>query len=650
MAPRVERKLAAILAADVVGYSRLMGEDEAGTHARLRAHRKEFIEPVIAEHRGRVVKLTGDGALVEFASAVDAVECAVALQKGMAEREADEPEARRLRFRIGINIGDIMLEEGDIYGDGVNIAARLEGLAEPGGICVARTVYNHVRNKLALPFQPMGEHRVKNIAEPVEVWRVVLDGARTAPAVRRPPASSWRAARWATPALAALVALMFAGGVWHFWPGEPTPRGRPAIAVLPFENFGGDEATGRLADGITEDIITDLARFHDLDVIARNSTEVYKGRPVDVRQVGKDLNVGYVLEGSIQRQDDSVRVTGQLIDASTGAHVWSERWDRPADDVFSVQTEVAEKVAAALGGSLTMGQISRAELQRAKRLRPSDLTAYDYFQLGKESKATVSNIDQGIEYLTKAITLDPQLARAYSIRAWLHNFAIMFGADAATGLKQMIADAETAVALDPQDCESVGTLAFARMFQSRWAEAEKQFRSSVEMCPANSHTLVLGAAGLSFMGKAEEGAVFADRALRLDPRMTPANLSGVKDAYYMARRYEDTIDAVMRMPEEHRSRDSWVFLAASYARLGRTEEVADAKAKLLKAFPNASAERMINEDYVYARKEDEEFFIESFRVAGLPVCMTADEIAEIPAAKPLPECQAERAKALAEKS
>jgi TolB-like protein/class 3 adenylate cyclase/tetratricopeptide (TPR) repeat protein len=644
----LERKLAAILAADVVGYSRLVGLDEGGTIARLKALRKEFIEPVVAEYRGRVVKLTGDGALVEFASAVDAVECAVAIQNGVAEREAAEPEDRRIRFRIGINIGDIILEEGDIYGDGVNIAARLEGLAEPGGICIARNVHDQVKAKLAFPFETMGQHRVKNIAEPVEVWRVGLDGAAAVP--RRYRAAAARRTFWLVPALAALLVLVLAGGVWHFWPGAPAPKGRPAIAVLPFDNFGGDEATERLADGVTEDIITDLARFHDLDVIARNSTEIYKDRPVDIRQVGKDLNVGYVLEGSIQRQGERIRVTAQLIDAGTGAHVWSERWDRPADDIFAVQTEAAEKVAAALGGDLTMGQITRAELERAKRLRPNDLTAYDYFQLGKESKATVSNIDQGIEYLTKAVTLDPKLARAYSIRGWLHNFAIMFGADAATGLKQMIADAEKAVALDPQDCESLGTLAFARMFQARWAEAEKQFRSSVEMCPANSHALVLAAAGLAFMGKPEEGAGFADRGLRLDPRMTPANLSGVKDAYYMARRYEDTIDAVLRMPEEHRSRDSWVFLAASYARLGKAEDAAAAKAKLLEAFPNVSAERMINEDYVYARQEDTEFFVDSFRLAGLPVCMTPEEIGELPAAKPRPECEAERANAVAERS
>jgi TolB-like protein/class 3 adenylate cyclase/tetratricopeptide (TPR) repeat protein len=642
MAPRVERKLAAILAADVVGYSRLVGADEAGTIAHLKALRKEFIEPLIAEYRGRLVKLTGDGALVEFASAVDAVECAVAIQNGVAERQAAELEDRRIQFRIGINVGDIIVEDGDIYGDGVNIAARLEGLAEPGGICIARNVHNQVRNKLALPFEPMGQHRVKNIAEPVETFRVALDGVVTATGAteRRP-----RMMRWPVPALAALLAIVLMGGVWHFWPGEPPPKGKPAIAVLPFDNLGGDEASARLADGITEDIITDLARFHDLDVIARNSTDVYKGKPVDVRQIGKDLNVGYVLEGSIQRQGDNIRATGQLIDARSGAHLWSERWDRPAEDVFAVQTEVAEKVAAALGGDLTMGQITRAELQRAKRMRPNDLTAYDYFLLGKELKTTFTNIDQSIEYLTKAIALDPQLARAYTVRAWAHNFSIMFGTDAATGLKQMFADAEKAVVLDPQDCESLATLGYVRIYQARWAEAEKQLRSSVEMCPANSNPLILAASGLASIGKAAEGASLGDRALRLDPRMATTNLVGVHDAYYMAKRYEDTIDVVMRMPEEQRQRSSWVFLTASYARLGRTEEAAEARAKLLKAFPNVSAERVINEDYVYARQKDEDFFVDSFRVAGLPVCMTAEEIEQFPAAKPRPECQAERAKA-----
>jgi len=378
VAPRLDRRLAAIMAVDVVGYSRLVGVDEAGTLARVKAHRVELAEPLIGEHHGRVVKLTGDGALAEFGSAVDAVECAVAIQAGVAKREATESDERRIRYRIGINIGDIVLEDGDIFGEGVNVAARLEALADPGGICVSRTVYNHVRNKVGLTFESMGEHKVKNIAEPIEIFRVVANGTETA-ARLRPLRSGARMTHWLMPTVAALLLLVFIGGLWHFWPSAPPPKGRPAIAVLPFENLGGDEATGRLADGITEDIITDLARFRDLDVIARNSTEVYKGRPVDVRQVGNDLNVGYVLEGSIQRQGDSMRVTGQLIDSGTGAHVWSDRWDRPTADVFAVQTEVAEQVAAALGGDLTMGQITRAEVQRAKRLRPNDLTAYDYF-------------------------------------------------------------------------------------------------------------------------------------------------------------------------------------------------------------------------------------------------------------------------------
>ncbi len=291
----------------------------------------------------------GDGALVEFASAVDAVECAVAIQNDVAEREAAVPEDRRLAFRIGINVGDIIVEDGDILGDGVNVAARLEALAEPGEICVSRNVYNQVKGKLSVALVASGSHQVKNIAEPVETFRVVLDGIPPSPAAARRVVAVRRTTRWLAPAAGGLVALGILGGIWHFWPGAPPADGRPGIAVLPFNNFGGDAATGRLADGITEDIITDLARFRDLDVIARNSTEVYKGKPVDVRQVGKDLNVGYVLEGSIQRQGDRVRVTGQLIDAGTGSHVWSERWDRPTEDIFAVQTEVAEKVAADVG-------------------------------------------------------------------------------------------------------------------------------------------------------------------------------------------------------------------------------------------------------------------------------------------------------------
>ena len=646
---RVARRLAAILAADVVGYSRLMERDDAGTFARLKAIRKEVAEPVLERHGGRFVDLKGDGAIVEFQSAVAAVEAAVEIQRAMLGRDTDLPEGERVRYRIGINLGEVIVDGPDIYGDGVNVAARIEALCEPGGIWLSRAVYNQVRGKLDLALVPSGLHKVKNISEAVETFRVALDGTSPASPARAAGAMRARMPRRLLAAALALIVLA-AGGAWHFWPGQPPAGNERGIAVLSFDNLGGDEATGRLADGLTEDVITDLARFRDLDVIARNSTGVYKGRPVDLRQVGKDLGVGYVLEGSIQRQGDRVRVTAQLIDARTGAHVWSDRWDRLAGDVFAVQTEVAERVAAALGGDLTMGQIARAELQRAKRVRPNDLRAYDHFRLGMESKATVSDIPRGIEHLTRAVELDPTLGRAYSVRAWLHNFSIMFGAEAGPALGRMAEDAEKAVALDPQDPESLATLAFARIYQGRWDEAEGALRAAVEMGPANSHVLILAAAGLAFVGKAGEGADLADHALRLDPRMTSANLTGAKDAYFMARRYGDTVAAVTRMPEGQRSRDAWVFLAVSYARLGKEQELAATKAKLLRAFPTVSAERMLNEDYTFARKEDEDLFVEGFEVAGLPVCLGAGELAAFPSPKRLSECDAERAKATAPKT
>jgi TolB-like protein/class 3 adenylate cyclase len=376
MAPRVERKLAAILAADVVGYSRLVGVDEAGTIARLKALRKEFIEPLVAEYRGRVVKLVGDGALVEFASAVDAVECAVAIQNGVAERQAPEPEDRRIQFRIGINLGDIIVEEGDIYGDGVNIAARLEALAEPGGVCVARTVYNHVRNKLALAFEPMGAHRVKNIAEPVEVWRIALDGA--APRMRK-------RRRLAPIALAAGVAALLAlGGAGAWWwqqsralveaaatdPVLAMPAG-PTIAVLPFANMSGDPGQEYFADGVTEDIITALAQFQRFGVIARNSAFRYKGQAVDVREVARELGANYVVEGSIRRAGQRIRVTVQLLDGANGKHIWGEAYDRDltATDLFAIQDEITNQVAnncRRSGHSLT-GAFQGSPSQRHER-------------------------------------------------------------------------------------------------------------------------------------------------------------------------------------------------------------------------------------------------------------------------------------------
>jgi TolB-like protein/class 3 adenylate cyclase len=645
VAPRVDRRLAAIMAVDVVGYSRLIGVDEAGTLVRVKAHRIELAEPLIAEHHGRVVKLTGDGALVEFASAVDAVECAVAIQNGMAEREAAEPEERRIRFRIGINIGDIILEDGDIFGDGVNVAARLEGLAEPGGICIARNVWNQVKGKLDLGFEPMGEHRVKNIAEPITVYRV-----RPGPGGARMSRARIAAARRGRRpmAMAAAIILLAAGvaGAWYAFrsPGELASTGKASIAVLPFDNLSGDEATGRLADGITEDLITDLARFRDLDVIARNSTMAYKGKPADVREVGRTLDVRYVLEGSIQRQDERLRVTAQLIDAENGAHVWSERWDRAASDFFAVQSEIAERVAAGLGGGISYGAITSAEVQRVKRRAPASLNAYEHYLLAAEAKAQGSEalVRKGLEHAEKALTLDPKLARAYTVRGWLHYFTISFGEDYATAFAKAGADFRDAVELDPLDAEARVALAYWLGESGDFVQAVAEARKALAMSPSQVHVLVAAASLLASAGEVQEALAAADRAVRLDPHMPPGLLRGVKDAFFFARDFERTIDVVRRMPEDSRSQGSVFELAASYAFLGRAE-VKEARAVMVAKYGDASAELWLNQGWAFSRQQEQDLFIESFRKLGLPVCATEAQLAKIPDTKRLEQCEAQRA-------
>jgi TolB-like protein/class 3 adenylate cyclase len=348
-ATATERRLAAILAADVVGYSRLVEKDEAGTLSAIRRLRAEVIDPLIAQHKGRIVKLMGDGAIVEFGSVVDAVSCAVAVQKQAAAAQTDVAADRRIVFRIGVNLGDVVVEGDDLMGDGVNVAARIEQLCDPGGVLLSGTAYDQLRGKLGLPLDFTGEQRIKNISEPVRTYRVRLAGGSIPWRLRF--RQHRRRIMQAAPLL--LLLALIGGGAWWFRPVEPANAGT-SIAVLPFDNLGGDEQTGRLADGITEDIITDLARFTAIEVIARNSIMTYKGKPIDLRQVGRDLNVRYVLEGSIQRQGDRVRITAQLIEAASGAHIWSDRWDRPVADVFAVQTELAEQLmqsSPAIGAS-----------------------------------------------------------------------------------------------------------------------------------------------------------------------------------------------------------------------------------------------------------------------------------------------------------
>jgi TolB-like protein/class 3 adenylate cyclase len=345
----MERRLSAILAADVVGYSTLMEQDKAGTFDRLRAHRKELFEPEIEKHHGRIFKLTGDGLFAEFTSVVDAVECAVSLQRGLAERNANVAGDQRMYVRIGINLGEVIVEGDDRLGEGVNIAARLEQLAEPGGICVSGKVSKEVEKKLAFAFEPMGEQKVKNIAEPVQVYKVKLEGPKVRPRPRR--ARKMPLGVLAASTIASLIILAVGFSAWRWLSPSVAPLSEKAsIAVLPFENIGNDPKWDRFADGITEDIVTDLSLSKDLFVVARNSTYAYKGKPADVRNIGRNLDVRYVLEGSIQPLGDRIRVTAQLIDTRTGGHVWSDRYDRPATDLFNVQSDLTGKIAATLTG------------------------------------------------------------------------------------------------------------------------------------------------------------------------------------------------------------------------------------------------------------------------------------------------------------
>jgi TolB-like protein/class 3 adenylate cyclase len=422
------RRLAAIFAADVAGYSRLMGADEEGTRERDKTHRRQPIDPKIEEHRGRIVKTTGDGLLAEFPS-VDAVRCAAEVQRGMLDHEPDMPDERRIRFRIGINLGDVIAEDGDIFGDGVNVAARLEALAEPGGICVSGTVRDHIRGKLPYPFQDRGEQNVKNIALPVQVCALRPEAIAELPATNVPIAAPQRRSTNRVPIAAAAVAavLLIAGGAWWLWPAtksSPKPAvaattsiARPLVAprlsivVLPFANLSNDPEQQYFADGITEDITTDLSRIADMFVIARNSAFTYRNKPVDAKQIGGELGVRYVLEGSVQRSGNQVRVTAQLIDAETNAHLWAERFDRDTADLFAVQNEITGRIAVALNLELISREV----------VRPTDNPdAMDYILRARATNlkgASRASHAEAVSLLERALALDPKSVAAQAMLA-----------------------------------------------------------------------------------------------------------------------------------------------------------------------------------------------------------------------------------------
>jgi adenylate cyclase len=483
-APRVERRLTAVLAADVVGYSRLMERDEHGTHERVQVHRKELVEPLIAEHRGRVVKLTGDGALCEFHSIVDAVACAMQIQQGMLERERDIPEEQRIRFRIGVNIGDIIVDpDGDIYGGGVNVAARLEGIAQPGGICISGTAYDHLQGKIDCSFEDLGERAVKNIERPVRVYRVTPSGARA-------PQQTI----------------------------ELTPPDRPSIAVLPFNNMSADPDQEFFGDGITEDITTALCRLKGFFVIARNTMFNYKGRSVDVRAVGRELGVRYVLEGSVRKAGDRVRVTAQLLEATTGSHLWAERYDRHIEDIFAIQDEITINVVGRIGPELLA-----AEHVRVSRKPPHSLDAWECVirALFQSSQQSDEGTRDALALLDRAIIEDPEYAQALGMKAWIIIFRAFQGwEDMGQALAQaelLIAGAIAADNDEPWPYLAQGMVGFATR-DNRLAMTALTRAVALNPNSVNAHGL-LGIAH-AFGGRSSEAITCIDYAMRLSPRDT----------------------------------------------------------------------------------------------------------------------------------
>ena len=580
----MDRRLAAIFNADVAGYSRLIGADEEGTLERLKAHRRELIDPKIAEHQGRIVKTTGDGVLVEFASPVKAVRCAIEVQHGMLDRNADVPREQRIEFRIGINLGDVIVEEGDIYGDGVNVAARLEGIAEPGAVYVSRAVRDFVRDQPEIVLEDLGERPLKNIAKPVRVFRIGTPDR----AVGGPQAA-----------------------------GSPPVPHKPSIAVLPFANMSGDTEQEYFSDGMTEDLITDLSKISALFVIARNSSFAYKGRSVKVQEIGHDLGVRFVLEGSIRKAGNRVRITAQLIDAGSGGHLWAERFDRDLTDIFATQDEVVEKIVRALAVTLTQG-----EERRVGRRGTGNVQAYEFWLRARESlsRSTREGVAQARAMHLRAIELDPNFAAPHAglSLAAISDYVSDWAADPAQALDEAERWARRALELDDQEPVSHLALGNVLLWRRNLEGALAEFRRMIELDPnfAQGHS----ATGLALMyaGRPAEALEAFAIAKRLDPHHASIVLHFMAQTHFSLGEYETAakqlLERIARTPATDSSR---MMLASCYGHLGRADDARAAWAELLKVNPDfslAQRERVLP----YKNAADFQRIVEGLAKAGLP--------------------------------
>jgi TolB-like protein/class 3 adenylate cyclase len=588
----LERRLTAILATDVVGYSRLMANDEAGTHERLTTLRTGFVEPAITDHNGRIVKLMGDGILVEFASVVDAVTCAIAIQDGIFERQKTVPADRRIQLRIGVNIGDVIIEDGDIYGDGVNVAARLESLAEPGGICVSRTVYEYTRGKVGHAVEHMGAHKVKNIPEPINVYRVVNHADSQATRRARAPVQ-WLTLGAGALALAAAALLLWLQP-WQPAPQEPigqTPPAapsRPSLAVLPFDNLSTEADDEYFADGLTDDLITDLSKISGLLVIARNTVFTYKGRAVDIRDVARELGVRYVLEGSVRRAGDRIRVNAQLIDSQTGGHLWAERLDRDVSDIFAVQDEVIRHIVDSLAI-----QLSPSEMQRVERLPTNNLEAYDYY-LRAEQAARISfsaELRAALSLYNKATALDPSFAEAYAAGAW--TAAYVFRSNYDTVLPSPVARkrayelSSRALELDSEAPLPFAVLAILQAIDGRFEQARISAERAVALGPSEAEAHSALSFVLTFSGHHADAVAAVETLMQLNPRLRPGDWIVPALAFILNDEPERAVDILEQARVEAPDIDDiHAVLSAAYALSGQAESARHAAAEAVRVSPN----------------------------------------------------------------
>jgi adenylate cyclase len=573
---RVQRRLAAILVADVVGYSRLMQADDAGTMAALKGRRNKILQPMVAKYHGRVVKLMGDGVLVEFASAVDAVACAVDLQAAMDSANTGVAEDRRIVLRVGINLGDVIVEGSDLYGDGVNIAARLEARAEPGSVCVSGKVRNEVGNKLNVGFDDLGEHSLKNMAEPIRVYRVSSGS-----------------------------------------PGAMTEShdqallSKPSIAVLPFANMSGDPEQQYFADGITEDIITELSRFSSLFVIARNSSFRYRNRSLDIKQVGRELGARYVVEGSVRRLGPRIRITAQLIDAITGRHLWAEHYDRKIDDLFEVQDEVVRAVV-----TTSEHRIADIEAEQGQRKPPHTWLAYDYFLQARHYLAQYGNYSKAEAPLRRAVELDSHLAEAYSKLAHVSMAKYWLDIDAdESHIKEAWRLAKKALSINDKDSRAHAAMAIVSAYRDRFDLAWLHSDRALALNPNDVTAANNRAVFQIFTGKCDEALAALDSILQRDPFPTATYWEARGTALFQLRRYQEAIEAFDLIAEPQ----FWerAYVVAAFALSERLEEARLQLKELMRSCPTITISR-IRKNEIYKDEGARNHFVDGLRKAGLP--------------------------------